>query len=131
MKTVIQTEPNRQRILAAVSSLPLGGLWEVEIRPFKPKRTLPQNSRFHVIVEHVATTYAERTGKYYTKEAWKIFFKDLFLGYEEKEVAGRIIRTLKHTSDASKEEMQKFTEKVEHYCGAELQIWLPSNREEE
>jgi hypothetical protein len=86
---------------------------------------LAQNSLFHQWCGVVSQEWAERTGKFYTPEQWKIYFKKLFLGEEVTEINGVIVSELRHTSKLDTAKMAEFMDKVDNFCGSELQIFLP------
>jgi len=124
MKANIHTKEQLSRVLGHIqaSELPL----TVEVTKYKQRRSLNQNALFHKWMEVVSIRYGESTGNYYSPEMWKIFFKELFLGYETCVINGTEVRRLKSTADCDTKQKSEFMEKIDHYCGSEFHIFLPT-----
>lgn len=124
MKVNVTTKEQLTRLVGQLqaSELPIS----IEVKKYKQRRSLNQNALFHKWMEVVSMRYGESTGNYYSPEMWKIFFKELFLGYETCEINGHEVRRLKSTADCDTKEKSAFMEKIDHYCGSEFHIFLPS-----
>lgn len=124
MKVHIHTKEKLDSILAkiAASKLPI----TIESKKYVEKRSLPQNSLFHKWCGFVAKEFAMSGGKFYALEMWKDHFKELFGVWEEIEMLGKKKMVLKSTADYDVKEMSAFMEKIDHYCGSEFYIFVPS-----
>jgi hypothetical protein len=121
----LNNEQIRSRAHQIIDSVHLDPVHELIIRPAKSKRSLSQNSTVHGWFRYVSLEYAEATGKFYTQEQWKEYFKSLFGYTEEVEIMGKVIVRQKSTADYTTDEMREFMNNLDNYCGSELQIFLP------
>lgn len=62
---------------------------------------------------------------FYTVEAWKEYFKELFGEIEVLETPNGPVSRYKSFSKYTVDEMRKFMDAMNHYCGSELEIFLP------
>ena len=125
-KTIILT--GQEQVDLAIDILagpPLVPVHQLEIRPFKSSRSLAQNNLFHMWCRQVSLDYAETYGQFYSPAHWKIYFKEMFLGYESIEINGKIINELRHTSKLNVKQFSEFLEQVDMYSGSEFSIILP------
>ncbi len=124
MKKTITTPDQLKSITEHVgrSKLPV----TVEVKKYVETRSNPQNRLVHKWFGFVAKEYAMSTGKFYTLDMWKQYFKDMFGYWEDVEMLGKMIRRQKSTADYDVKEMSKFMESVDHYCVSELHIFVPS-----
>ncbi len=104
---------------------------EINIKPFKGKRSLNQNALFHKWCE-VLSKYLISRGRYdWDFEKTKYNLKGTFLGWDEIEQVDmrtgerRVTYEPKHTSDQSVEDMFFFMEKVYFWVLNELGLALP------
>ena len=120
----IFNDTQRCRIVSHIqsSTLPI----VINVKKYVEKRSLPQNALFHKWCGFVAKEFAMAGGKFYTLEMWKDHFKELFGYWEEFEMLGKTVRRLKSTADYDVKEMSAFMEKIDHYCGSEFHIFVPS-----
>ena len=100
-------------------------LHQVAIKPHKSSRSLAQNNLFHMWCRQVSLDYAETYGQFYSPAHWKIYFKEMFLGYESVEINGKIINELRQTSKLNVKQFSEFLEQVDMYSGSEFSIVLP------
>ncbi len=121
----LNNEQIRSRARQIIDSVPLDPVHELIIRPAKSKRSLRQNNTIYGWFRYVSLEYAEATGKFYTQDQWKEYFKSLFGYTEEAGIMGKVIVRQKSTADYTTAEMSKFMEQMDFYCGSELQIFLP------
>lgn len=90
----------------------------VEIKYFKPKRTIPQNSYLHLIFVFIE----KNTDTWYDAEELKEIFKNKFLWrYSEK-----FWEYVKPTSKLTKEEMIEFIEKIKVFCMEFFHLEIPN-----
>ena len=125
MKANIHTKEQLTRLVERISAskLPIS----VDISKYKERKTLNQLRLVYKWFKVISTETAEATGKYYSQEVWKDYMKDLFGLREEIEMPdGKIKMVNKSLADYSIKEMSEFMEKIDHYCGSEFNIFLPS-----
>lgn len=102
----------------------------VEVRKKLPNRTLSQNSYFYLLL----SWFASETG--YSVEEVKIdIFKRLcnrdIFEREKTNKKGKIIKTLRSSSELSTGEMTLAIERFRNYSSAQAGIYLPSPNENE
>ena len=100
------------------------GIYQVEIKPFRTKRSLSQNALmwdwFTLMGKFFSTPK-----KQFTKENMHDLMCHKFLGYEDIEIGGTIIKDqLITTSKLNSSEMFHFMEQVEAWC-VEHGLFLP------
>lgn len=90
----------------------------IEIKYFKAKRTIPQNSYLHLIFNYIAVN----TDTWYDADELKEIFKSKFLWrYSEK-----FWEYVKPTSKLTKEEMIKFIEEIKIFCLEFFRLEIPN-----
>lgn len=102
-------KPLRDIILEYLEKFKENELFTVVIKPYKAQRSNPQNRYMHYAFNLVADHYG------YEMEDVKELMKDKFLGYEEVEIAGQIIKKLKSTTDLNTEQQEIFMDKVRRF----------------
>ena len=127
-KKIIKLEDfgSLQDALAYLKALDLGKGWEIEVRPAKDSRTLPQNDLYWMWCSTAAKHFSTEEAKY-TKNDMHDIFCHKFLGYTD----GKIIGTtefkpeLRSTTGLKVDEMHEYMNKVEVWC-AEHGLLLPT-----
>lgn len=90
----------------------------------KAPRSIPQNDTFHMWCDEFAKAQTER-GKTLDAKTAKLWFKHLFLGYEDIQMGSkRITGQLRSTKDLSMGEYYWFMERVWEYAASDWQIFL-------
>lgn len=91
---------------------------------YKAKRTIDQNKRLHVILDAIAAqTWI--SGKQYSAEAWKEYYRKTFIGTEEIELPdGTLQERGLSTTILSVSEFTDFMTKIEAHAIGELGIDL-------
>lgn len=95
--------------------------WRVEIKPWRDKRSIPQNSSFHLACAMVSKELTKRGGERYTPAYVKEMFKATFLGTERVERLNAVTKELvvteevRHTSDLDKGEL--------NFLIGQIQMW--------
>ena len=106
--------------IAKLQELPKYAVWEVVIRPFVPKRSLPQNRLLRAWEKLVAD---------YTGDTPKSVHKDLLDEFPvyvtRKNFLGKEVTVQKTTSDFDKKEMSEYMNKVEMFVNSGLGVQLP------
>ncbi len=116
---IIKNEDIRARVLGIIQGLPIDKPYQIEIKPFKRKRSLSQNALFHKWVNILA----EHTG--YSDFEMKEYLKVQFLSPQFMQVRDRTIVS-RHTSKLDTKEMSEFMNKVMAFAVTELNVTLPS-----
>ena len=105
------------------------------IKPWKNKRSLSQNSTFHLWCSEISK-YLCKNNANYTPETVKEMLKHTFLGYEVVDMVDvttqltERVRTLRKTSKLDKGEMFHFMEQVERWAvGINCFVTIPDNSE--
>jgi hypothetical protein len=98
----LYTEKDRALVAEWLAKVPLG--WRVEIK--EPKRSLPQNDKFHAMLTDIATQLTWSDGKRYPPSDWKRYFmrevnKERYMPHED----GGYVPIGRSSTDLSKEEM--------------------------
>ena len=113
-----------QNLLKYLKELTFGE-WEIEIRPMKDDRTLPQNDLYWMWCSLAAKHFSKK-GKY-TKNDMHEILRYKFLGYTDGKIIGstEFKPELRSTKDLKVDEMHEFMTKVEVWC-AEHGLLLPT-----
>jgi hypothetical protein len=98
----LYTEKDRALVAEWLAKVPLG--WRVEIK--QPKRSLPQNDKFHAMLTDIATQLTWSDGRRYPPSDWKRYFmrevnKERYMPHED----GGYVPIGRSSTDLSKEEM--------------------------
>ncbi|SUB63226.1 Uncharacterised protein [Plesiomonas shigelloides] len=130
------TKLNFHSVGKQIQQLLNDGEYRLILKPWRNKRTLPQNSLFHMWCHEISDYLLHWGWSFATPEWVKDAMKHTFLGYKEEErtdvVTGEkvIVKVLIKTSDLDTGAMHYFMSKVEEwafYKGCLLTI--PSNSE--
>lgn len=116
--------------------LDAGQCFRLQVKPWREKRSLSQNSLSHVWYEEISD-YLIKSGRTDATPAWvKRNLKKTFLGYEEVEYTDFVtgIKTieleLRHTSDLDTGDMHHFMCQVEGWCAQfGLVLTIPQSSE--
>lgn len=110
-----------------LKALNLGDGWEIEVRPAKDARTLPQSDLYWMWCS-LAAKYFSSKGDKYTKNDMHRIFRHKFLGYESVPKIGNTefpYPELKSTTGLNTQEMYDFMNHVDVWC-AEYGCLLPT-----
>ena len=105
-----------------------GQMVEVAVHKHRPKRTLPQNSKLHVLVHLIAKHTGEnevRIKRMATLEALGIE-----AGTTRETILGREIYEVRHTSDLSKDELSQVIDRLLQHCRF-LELMPPADEDVE
>jgi len=120
----IVTERDREEFVKKVKAIKLNKPYIGEIKAYRRTRTLPQNRLYRLWLNVIKT----ETGN--DPDYMDCYFKDKYLGYEEKEVFGKKIRRLVSTKALSTKEFSTFLDEVQQEMageGVEL-LWPDEQR---
>lgn len=124
IKLILRSKLQVDRAVEIIQMLPEEPLMQVTISQFKDSKSLAQLRTVHMWVKEVQTHYQESEGKFYKIEALKQYFKELLGVLDVIETPAGQREVLKSFADYSVEEMSEFMDKMNHYCGSELRIFL-------
>lgn len=97
----------------------------VSIGEHKTKRSLEQNKRLHAILTDISEQ-AWVDGRQYSRDIWKEYFRQKFLGTEEIALpGGKLIERGVSTTTLDVHEFNEFMAKVEAHAVSELGVELP------
>lgn len=134
MHYVVRNEQIRAHVQAAVRDIDVTLIdhpTEVLIRPYRARRSLEQNKLLHAIFSEISDKYAETRGRRFSPNAWKIFFKDEFLGSTPIALPDGSFKTAPvSTTSLSVARMTSFIEAILHYCADELSIYIETTQED-
>jgi hypothetical protein len=114
MRYILRDEDSRTRLKTLIDSL-ADKAWDIEIKPYRSRRSLPQNRRWQVLTKMIADETGESHEK--TKNDLKIKF-----GFYDPVGDGFVV--LKSTSTATTAEMANLMQQVEAFAATELGISL-------
>jgi len=125
VKIIIRGERQLHRAIDVLNMLPAEPVMQVEIKPFKDSKSLAQLRTVHGWLREVQEVFQESQGKFYTIEALKEYFKNLFGVTQILDLPDGTQRViLKSFADYEMPEMSKLMEDMLHYCGSDLRIYL-------
>lgn len=116
---IIRNDDIRKRLINIIEKLPIDKPYQIEIKPFKRKRSLNQNALFHkwvnILAEH--TGYSDFEIKEYLKIK---FLQPTFMQVRDRSIVSR------HTSKLNTQEMSEFMSKVQAFAIVDLDVQLPT-----
>lgn len=121
-------------VMRAAKAGEFSGAHEIIVRPFKSRRSNPQNARLWVIhtkaamaVNMLTLKSGQNNGEKWTPNDFHQMFKELYLGADSAIVNGRKIFKTKSTTTMSREDMAKAQEKYEAYLISDLGLEIDFN----
>ncbi len=118
-KYKIENPRGKEAVKAIIDRLPDGKRYDVEIKLFRAKRSIPQNRLLHLWCKCIE----DETGQ--EAESVKRFCKEQFLGYKEVSMFGKQSYELTPTSSLNTQQFTLFIEKIQAWAASELGIVLP------
>jgi hypothetical protein len=115
MKQILRSPAQRADCIRQIQSLPIDKAWEVEIKPWRKKRTLPQNSRHWPILTDISEQVADENGKHYAPEVWHRYFLDLFWGKDTIMLDGKPVLVSKSSTDLDVPEFSDWDTQIESW----------------
>jgi hypothetical protein len=120
-----------KQIMAMARGSEWSGSWEIIVRPFKSRRSNPQNARLWVIHSKAAMAInmltlksGQNKGYKWTREDLHERFKELYCGSVSTEVNGHKLFRLKSSTELSREEMAEAQERYVAYLVSDLGLEL-------
>jgi hypothetical protein len=125
VKIILRGMPQVDRAIEILRMLPLEPVMQVEIKVLKDIKSLAQLRTVHGWLREVQEVFQESQGKFYTIDSLKEHFKSLFGVTQILDMPDGTQRViLKSFANYEMEEMATMMEKMLHYCGSELHIYL-------
>lgn len=119
MKFKIRNAKDKDTIVSYVNNLPQGKVFTAEIKVYRNRRSINQNSLYWLWL----ACLQDETGCY--KDELHECFKTKFLPYKTKEVLGEEIRVVQSTSTLDSKEMTSYLEQIKIFAQTELGCMLP------
>jgi hypothetical protein len=104
---ILRDNAIRDRAIEYIASLPLEPLLEVDVYKHKKKRTTQQNKLYWAILNELAEVSP------HSSEVWAEYFKQEFIGIEEKIVNGRVIKRGISTTTLSTTEFADYVTRIQ------------------
>jgi len=131
MTFVLTSKESALRASLFINNIPADGTVEVIVRGHKTKRSLEQNKLMHAIFAEISDKRAEITNLRFSPLAWKIYFKEKFLGDTAVMMPNCEIRTIEvSTTTLGVEKMAKFIDDIIEYSRDELNILVTTKYED-
>lgn len=116
---IIDSALKLERVVNLLRRLPIDGhMWDVSVKLWKPRRTLEQNARLHLLFQHVANS----TGG--DIESVKLGYKAMFLAGKETAFGGRKIMVYPKTSKMNRKDLADFMTACESHAISEFGVFL-------
>lgn len=110
---------DKEAVKEYIDKLPLDKKFEIDIKLRRERRTIPQNSLLHLWFKCIE----DETGQ--DSESVKLLCKEMFLGYSEINIFGRVAYELISTAALNTLQMNEFMAKIQAWAASELGIILP------
>lgn len=124
IKIILRGQQQFDRAVHILQTIPAEPIMEFTLKPFKDSKSIAQLRTVHLWMKEVQEYFQESEGKFYTIAALKEYFKGLFGIIDIVETPTGTKEIVRSFADYSVDEMSKFMQKMEHYCGSELRIFL-------
>jgi len=119
----IRNEIDRIKILTIIQALKENIHWIVDIKKYRSRRTLPQNSLYWVFIACISS----ETGN--DKDALHDYFREKFLGWEEYEAFGEAKKRLRSTTKLTTKEFKNYLESIHADMATEgINLLFPEDR---
>lgn len=116
MKYVVQNDGSRRVVQNVIDMLAKDKAWEVEIKPWVPRRSRPQNDLYWAIVGRIC----EMTG--HTKDEVHNILKVKFLPSRTVNLFGVEVQCVPNSHDKNQKEFSDYIERVTAWAADELGI---------
>jgi len=113
VRAIIRTSDDIRKFANQISDKLTGKPYQIDIRPFKRSRTLPQNAKLHAMIRSLGLHCG------YTDSQMKDIVKQEFGTVKVVELGGRIVEVAKPTSEYNVEELAMVIEHL-YQLGAEI-----------
>lgn len=113
MRAVIRTSEDIHRFANQIRDKLTGKPYQIDIRPFKRSRTLPQNAKLHAMIHDLALHCG------YVDSQMKDIVKQEYGTVKVVEIGGRVIEVAKPTSEYNVDELSMMIEHL-FQLGAEI-----------
>jgi len=122
---IIDTQTSKDTACKKIQAL--DGVYELEVTSYKGKRTAQQNKYYQVVTREIMEKMVEHNARF-SHEAWKGYFRQIFLGSKSGVVLGCDVNLLKESSGLNVKEFSEFLEKITAWAAVEYGITLESNK---
>lgn len=127
---VIRDSAIKKRALDFIAALPANELWDVEIRPHDPKRSIEQNNLAWLIVTAISEQWFSDQGRQFEKDSWWTQLKREWFGPKILELPdGSFIEREPDSHDKGKKTFAGFLEYL-FWRSADVGVVLPDEAHE-
>jgi NinB protein len=119
MRVMIFDERSRTEFIRLVQQVELKRKYVGIMQVYRRQRSIKQNRLYHLWLKCVS----EHTG--HTEEELDLFFKEMFLSWNSKQVLGREVVLPIHTSNLNTKEFTDYLEKIRMFALNDLSVYLP------
>ena len=114
--TIIHNETDKLAFIAKMESATITKAVLIETSEYKKDRSLAQNRLFHMWMREVSDHYYETQGIKSPPSAWKVYFKQLFLGEDVHVINKKQVVEVRGTSSLNVSQFVEFLNSVDVYC---------------
>jgi hypothetical protein len=117
------------KVTALLSNLSTEKLYSVDVREYRPKRSLEQNRTYWMWMRELANFVVNSTGQIVSDDDMHEMMKDKFLHTKVIEMGGEAFRISRSTTDQSVDEMSDYMSKIDMWAANDLGCLLTSPEE--
>jgi NinB protein len=121
---IIRTSEDARRIGDMIAGADIVSPLQVDVKPYKKKRSVDQNALYWVRIGEIARHIRETTGKSFSSDDIHAFFVDKYLDKRIIEMAGEVKTVPRSTTSLSVMEFTDYLELIAQYCAEELNLVL-------
>jgi hypothetical protein len=122
---LIKNNKIKSNCIDHINSLSQAKEWQVEIKPYKRKRSVQQNRLYWLYLKEISQGVFESGGNLIPDRTWHLYYRQVFLGMVELKVNGITVWDLQSTTKLNVIEFNDYIEKIELHAGSEFGIGLP------
>lgn len=121
---ILRNDDIKARLIGIIQGLSTSSPWEVELKPYKGKRSLAQNRLMWKWIDEIRLHIADSTGQLWSSDDIHEWLKDQFLPAKVVEIDGKPAKARKSTAALNTREFTEYLEQIEMYCADRLGLLL-------
>jgi hypothetical protein len=121
---LIKNNKIKSNCIEHINSLNQEKEWQVEIKPYKKKRSVSQNALYWLWMKEISQGCYESGGELIPDRTYHCYFRQKILGTTQLKVNGTTVWDLKSTTKLNTKDFTQYLEDIEHYVGSEWGIAL-------
>jgi len=114
--TIINNEAEKLAFVEKMAIATIDKPILIETSLYKKDRSLAQNRLFHMWMNEVSAHYYETQGIKSPPRAWKVYFKQLFLGEDVHVINKKQVVAVRGTSSLNVLQFTEFLNDIDIYC---------------